>query len=152
MTFHPWWGFGASSGFAKHRPEQALLVPPAIDHVPFRNPELETAHLPTYRQALPPCKMIESPSKFSSLCLYLISGSFRSFCHLPATRLLVFAFGCTRRDLSRVESGLGVLVGCLFLLFLQVALMSPLQIVVNIRPEFLQFVSKGVEAHLCSPV
>ena len=44
------------------------------------------------------------------------------------------------------------LVGAFLLLFLQMAFVSSLQIVVNIGPKLLQLISKGVEAHLRSPV
>src|SRR5208283_2617578 len=45
----------------------------------------------------------------------------------------------------------GTSIGCLLFFFLQVTSVSPLQIVVNIGPEFLQFIAKSIDTHLRSP-
>src|SRR5580704_7937362 len=56
------------------------------------------------------------------------------------------------RKRVRAESGMESLIGCSLLLFLQVALVSPLQVVMNIGPKLLQLIAKGIQAHLRSPV
>src|SRR5208283_361803 len=64
--------------------------------------------------------------------------------------LLEPAFGCPHRGWKRLNANSNWKAS--LICFLQVAGMSSLQIVVNVGPEFLQFIPEGVEAHLRSPI
>src|SRR6202041_1116690 len=130
---------------AKYRREPTVLYLLEIVLALSLLPELELEALPTSRPALAACKKIESLSNLPPTSYFsprarsavLSNHSYQT----PEVGLFEPAFGCTRA----AENGscgiwIGRLVGCFLLLFLQVALMSLLQIAVNIRPKLFQLI------------